>query len=435
MLYFNENNKEVELSCDMTKRTVSGYEIGELTIEFGYKTSEETYYHKGNKFTLEPFKKYEILMHPYIEVDGDTISSIKDSGPLYKEYSFIAIPDCEYKIDMDHGDGETAMALTWNIKFFNPDNNRYEKYSNEDAFSYTIELTPKDSEKGGVSKSIDVAGEGNSCYFKPDNASEAYDEVYWYDGKSIKYVDAVLYDASVIVKAKIDDEEVNIADCKKRNCFFMDKQRFVSDLDNNLYRIEKLGNRVWTLDDLRYKQSYFSLSEFYVSEDGFIIFGFWGKTPIPGYHISTEADWEDLEGFLGIRYPENSRYWPNDVVLERMDWDNPSEEFLNDFSKGCWKVFASPYGWKDDNGEYIDNHMMSIFNAPHIGSSYDDLDIYDRFNGDIALYKVVDSNKVYAHRLISRKYNGIIRLVGETTIHENEFFYISAISSLRYVKD
>ena len=227
LLYFNENNKEVELSCDMTKRTVSGYEIGELTIEFGYKTSEETYYHKGNKFTLEPFKKYEILMHPYIEVDGDTISSIKDSGPLYKEYSFIAIPDYEYEIDMDHGDGETAMALTWNIKYFNPDNNRYEKYSNEDAFSYTIELTPKDSEKGGVSKSIDVAGEGNSCYFKPDNASEAYDEVYWYDGKSIKYVDAVLYDASVIVKAKIDNNQ------NKQNLIQINRERDFEENNRN----------------------------------------------------------------------------------------------------------------------------------------------------------------------------------------------------------
>ena len=152
----------------------------------------------------------------------------------------------------------------------------------------------------------------------------------------------------------------------------------VYDLDSNLYHVVQLGNQYWLKENLRTTQysdttriptglsseewSKTKEGAYAVYDDkpvnraryGLLYNGYAvasGKLCPEGWHVATDADWRELEKFLGIPGQELERTGERGDIAPKMktthDW-NPSA-FTGDNSSG---LSILPAGARLDNGEY-----------------------------------------------------------------------------------
>lgn len=174
-----------------------------------------------------------------------------------------------------------------------------------------------------------------------------------------------------------------------------DQGMVVYDLDSNLYHVVQLGNLYWLKENLRTTQykdttriatglsaeewSKTKTGAYAMYDDkpanrikyGLLYNGYAaasGKLCPEGWHVATDADWRELEKFLGIPEQELERTGERGNIAPKMktthDW-NPSA-FTSDNSSG---LSILPAGARLDNGEYTTLNQYGNF---WTSSVYDD---------------------------------------------------------------
>ncbi len=348
-------------------------------IKYGYNvfvgTSKENLKKIDNiykEYELQPFTMYYLECVPYIINGSDTAYGNK------KELKFYSIPELELVLNRDFGDGEIATNINWKLQYFyknegeNSRNRKYYEYT-ETPISVSANLITKVDtayNKGTIEFSVDE----NTCYIKQGGTREkpdfpAYINKYWKDGKTVMRYESIIYDANVTVGIQIGDTSINVNNSIQT--ILMDKQQCVCDKDLNVYRIAKIGNKTWTIDNYiglhEYDNSNLeNVSSPFYGENEYLHFYLFGndlsKSPIIGYHAATNEDWEDLENFYGIVYPSDTLNM--DLAKKIAEKDSSLQKYFT--KEGAWYELLSSFGWQDDEGNFI-TREQGAFNAIPIG--------------------------------------------------------------------
>ena len=319
---------------------------------------------------LSPFTCYYLESVPCIIHDEDTIYGEK------KELKFYSIPKHELALTADYGDGEIAANIHWKLKYYyeNEDSHSNHKYyTYEGSFSSVKVCLTTDVDTIYNNEIKEYAANADSCYITQGGTREkpdypAYIYRYWKDGKTVMRYESIIYDVNATVCIQIGDESINVKNTIQT--ILMDKQQFVCDKDLNIYRITKIGNKTWTIDNYiglhEYDDSNLDNvpSPFYGENEylHFYAFDRFGESPIKGYHVATNEDWEDLENFYGIIYPSDTLTM--DLAKKIAEKDSSLKKYFT--TEGAWYELLSSFGWQDDEGNFT-TREQGPFNAIPIG--------------------------------------------------------------------
>ena len=408
---------------------------------------------------LKPYTQYWWYAVPSSYFEGELLATGKksDTRKLY------CIPHSP--IETDHGDGEWAAVLDFK-KVKNVVGGKVTAIS--DKYEYEIELS-----------------EGQDmCKLEGKNISSPENNAYkhwWDDAKGIEY-EPIIYTFKVDLNIKVGDTVATCTDYVKE--IILDKNSAVRDHEFNVYRVVKIGNRQWLADDLRtksfiYKGDTIKLDtiEFdYVyggdkqpapyrtielPESGstgitYCVGGAWyekvwigdrhsgGSKELSiqelisllapkGYHISNNADWEDLEKYYGVESPKivdpgesgGFHYYPHGFLRESY-YEDIRENYSQYFQGGdveLRRLLSSKNDWIYYNNEETADDIPAVFNAkPFAGEG----------RGSI-YYTMMDEkyeNYDFLVRVLSTVDKGILNMGFDSVILGSRFYF-----SLRCVKD
>lgn len=391
----------------------------------------------GKKIDLQPFVTYYIESTPFIVHDNDTVFGEK------QEIKFYSIPKHELVLTADYGDGDIAANIHWKLRYYyeeedkyvRPDPNAYKElqhtYYDYDGTPSAVNVSLITSYDTTYSKdALDFPVDVDSCYIKqggtygkPDYPAYIYR--YWKDGKTIMYYDPVIYDFCFNIKIPLGEEEFSVKDTIRS--ILMDKSNCTCDWDFNIYRIAKIGNKVWTIDDYRGSTRSSSTGkpilhgeviDFYGYDEYLynpMYQGYGDSKYIKGYHEANEEDWKDLMAYFGINLNADTLKFSADdnifLKLEKAD-TSLSHYFTNN---GSVQELFSAYGWTDSSGNLTETYQ-GVFNAIPKGNK-------DNSHYGQGKYAFFRFNSIICY-IISKDYGGIAR---GYSWHE--------YGSIRFVKD
>lgn len=401
---------------------------------------------------LEPFAVYYVETTPYIVHENDT--TFGDT----KEIKFYSIPKHDLALTADYGDGDIAANIHWKLQYYYEDEDKdvYEPTSDnpfeEDFFSYEHKCHKYYECNNAVSSvsvnmitdydtvynknAIAFPGNVDSCYIAQGGTRErpdypAYIYRYWKDGKTIMHYDPVIYDFCINAAIPVGENTINVKDTIRG--ILMDKQNCVCDYEFNIYRIAKIGNKVWTLDDYRgatinelsYKKvkdfwliDFYGYNEFLYnpSVTGFAInVRKYEVNYLNGYHIANQEDWEDLFTYFGINAkPDTLKVDDKNILVGLENEDTTLNHYFA--TDGAVHELFSSYGWTDSVGNFTETYQ-GIFNAVPKGVLYDKEKKFSK--GECAFFRSIG-----ACYIISKNFGGVA--IGKSLLD---------YGSIRFVKD
>lgn len=426
-------------------------------VEYDYYfSSDNSNFEKINPedVKLKPYTQYWWYAVPSSYFEGELLATGEksDTRKLY------CVPP--FKVETDNGNGEWSAILN----FKNVGNIASGKVTAiSDKYEYEIELS---------------AGQ-DKCKLEGKNINSPENNAYkhwWDDAKGVEY-EPIIYTFKVDLDLKVGDTVVTCTNYAKE--IILDKSSLVRDHEFNVYRVVKIGNRQWLADDLRTKSFIYKGDT--IKLDDVEIFS-WEKSPVPyksitlqesgstgivycigdwrncdvdfkdkngnncslgmqslipllapkGFHVSDNADWEDLERIYGVESPEIAEleygYFPQGYVSGDFDYII-QEGYIKYFQGGdvyLRRKLSSNTDWiyfDPDETPNPDNIQMSVFNAkPFAGEG----------RGCI-YYTVMDKEHTYTlglFRILSTVDKGILN-AGFKFYWSGSFYY----ASLRCVKD
>lgn len=381
--------------------------------------------YKGN-YELKPFTTYYVTGLPWLLHRGqDTVY-----GEL-QNMKFYAIPNYDLQLSADYGDGEIASIISWNLKCKYVDGDDTQYYDYEGPLGpVTVTLKP-DLDTVYKTEPIELPANTVSCCLKQGGTPEkpdypAYINKYWQDGKTIMRYEPIFYNIGVSIEMPLGDETTTKVSNKIKS-IFMDKQSCVCDNEFNIYRIAKIGNQTWTIDNYRgkfwqktevekgyaYIYNVFGVMEEFVHPfGGSITYQREGYEHIPGYHFATEDDYKRMLYYYGIEYPTDTLQGQSNKQ-KLIIYDSTLQRYFT--TGGAWSELMSSYGWTDDNGDFI-NQEQGAFNAVPVGY-YD----YGGVEG-IGKFAAFSLPHTQCCLVVSRQYQGVAKIW-----YEN--------ASLRFVKN
>lgn len=373
----------------------------------------------GKKIDLQPFVTYYIESTPYIVHDNDTVFGEK------QEIKFYSIPKTELVLTADYGNKEIAANIHWKLRYYYEEEDEYvhpDPYTEAELQRtyYDYEGTPSSVNVNIITNydttynkdALDFPVDVDSCYIRQDGTREkpdypAYIYRYWKDGKTIMYYDPVIYDFCFNIKIPLGEEKFSVKDTIRS--ILMDKSNCVCDHEFNIYRTKKIGNKVWTIDNFRGhiknsngKQYDPDVSPFYGGRECLYTL-FDAFNYIQGYHVATENDWNDLENFYGIVYPDNmGTLADQDVQQKLFREDTALQKYFS--TVGAWSELLSAFGWQDDNGDFVNE--QGAFNAVPAGFEVD-----STCQGSYGSYIHAEIKGVYRVAVIHSAYNTNARII------------------------
>ncbi|MCQ2375470.1 MAG: hypothetical protein MJ069_06200, partial [Salinivirgaceae bacterium] len=238
--------------------------------------------------------------------------------------------------------------------------------------------------------------------------------------------DPVIYDFCFDVAVPVGENTISVKDTIRG--ILMDKQNCVCDYEFNIYRIAKIGNKVWTLDDYRGSTRMISpweivhkswLIDFYGYNEylynpmawsyGSYLFPPYINGYIKGYHEANEEDWKDLLMYLGINAKTDTLdlYDENDLIKL-----GNTDTTLNRYfaTNGAVYELFSSYGWTDSVGNFTETYQ-GVFNAVPKGGVYSSIEYDNLIRGKYAFFR----SKGHTCYIISKNYGGIA--IGNYSLH------------------
>lgn len=352
---------------------ISG-DVGDREPNYTYKfyvgvDPDDLKEYKTNTPRLEPYKRY--YWYAVYEAFG-VVGKKTEMRTFYYVPSVVATTE--------NGDGEWSTTLKWNE-------------IGENMLPTTIKVTPN-IEGYPFENNIEIKPGQNSYKFKLGDAGSPTNAAYthWWDDANAVYYEPIVYTYNFTISVKVDDRTFDFAQEVKD--IIINKQDVVKDHEFNVYRLAKIGNKIWTIDDYRAKTYYDPFVGKYVEPDYGLyvnektcaayyntdVFNFSKvssdntNNSIPqGFHISTEQDWLDLEAYYGVvsdlKYGNENDYW----VCYTLDFeDRPSRNgWFNSYlytgnDQHIKAKLSSQYGWETDvlNDSVVQSiGIGAIFNA------------------------------------------------------------------------
>ena len=302
---------------------------------------------------IKPFTKYYwyVVAHEPNKYDNTVQSEIRT-------FYYVTPPQIT---EIHNVEGDWAAIVKWG-------QSDYMKASK-------LTLTP-DKECKYDNTPIDLSAMADSCYisaggeFNTDNQKYTVYHQWWDDSKA-QYYEPVIYGFNVIYEGEIDGHSFSVASDTAKY-IFLDRAKYAADNYFNVYRMGRIGNRTWLLEDLRgipnryiiptltsplgFKACAYS-SSFYNNNESFGI--------IPeGFHLATDDDWQDLEYTYGVEKTDCSNYAKANIFDEMnikmsMEWaiscggtflENYNKELTDTIkyvgkNKGIFKTLISEKEW------------------------------------------------------------------------------------------
>ena len=276
--------------------------------------------------------------------------SLSDVEPFTKYYWCVRVRDRKNSNPDEYIESEIrsfyyviAPQIT---KVYNPEGDwaTILKWEHNDCLKEaTVTLTPdKDCQYDKTPIVVDAAQD--SCYISAGGEFDSKYAVYhqWWDDSKAQYYEPVIYSFKVTYSGEIDGHSFTV-ESEPKKYIFLDRAKYAADRQFNVYRMGRIGNRTWLLEDLRgiptddegfpteqnrrIHDSYKVLDsipdwvertiDFWhpllISPLGFKARCYYefensNYSIIPeGFHLATDDDWQDLEYTYG---------------LDRMDYNN-----------------------------------------------------------------------------------------------------------------
>ena len=390
----------------------------------------------------------------------------------YSEFSetraFYSIGTLSLEYETDNGETENAIMVRWK-------NFGHSRFSN-----MKVQMTPT-KDCGFAGKIFDVPAGQDSFYIKWSDNTEMPYLINDYDDEKGQDYEPVIYKIQLTADIQIEDKTFPVKSSNGIREIFLNKSTHVRDHEFNVYRVVKIGNRQWLADDLRTKSFIYKgdtiklddieFDQVYDSEQPapyktikltesgstgitYCVGDYWGERiringlydglnakglisllAPKGYHISNNADWEDLERYYGVESPEIAElkygYFPRGYVAEEC-FEDIRENYVQYFQGGDVELrrrLSSNTDWiyYDPNETPNADYIQSAFNAkPFAGKGY----------GCIYYTLMVDEHKqntdiVFLFRVLSTVDKGILNMGDEIWIQGDHSRY----ASLRCVKD
>jgi len=387
--------------------SVNAYYEKRKEIETGSEVSIGTSENNMTRLTeqgyaLEPFTLYYIKYKPYFVYGKDTTFNEEKTVKIY------ATPRANLELkDVDYGIGEPALNIHWGLLTENG-NNIVEKDCYEGKVSSVKVYMTTDDVVAYNREPIEFSTNTDSCYITQGGTYEkpdfpAYIIKYWKDGKKIIRYLSVKYDIKVEVAIKVGDKDFVYTGSIKN--ILMDKQQFVCDVEFDIYRIAKIGNQTWTIDntypifDEKKEHQPPTLSAFYGETEVFYSFKGIRSVAIPGYKMAEEKDWDELLAYYGIKMPQEIIGREIDKLLAK---DTSMQKYFT--TEGNWDYLLSEFGWKDDDGNDL-RIESGVFNALPTGIILED-NMSSSGEYEFATFDYGNGSRV----LISNHYKGVAHL-------------------------
>lgn len=370
--------------------------------------------YKTNTPRLEPYKRY--YWYAVYEAFG-VVGKKTEMRTFYYVPSVVATTE--------NGDGEWSTTLKWNE-------------IGENMLPTTIKVTPN-IEGYPFEDNIEIKPGQNSYKFKLGDAGRPTNAAYthWWDDSKAIYCEPIVYTYNFTISVNVDDRTFDFPQEVKD--IIINKQDVVKDHEFNVYRLAKIGNKIWTIDDYR-ASTYYEYDPYYkkytkedvdltINEKTGAVFYRWPSVyyanhpnyknySIPeGFHISTEQDWTDLESYYGmtsdLRKGDKTNTYPMSLpdfgTIGTWEFSQFYSELYTGNDKHIKAKLSSPYGWetlaRNDSVEQSIG-VGAIFNAKPTLSYYDIKKTGDEYKFTHTGYYVSDG----WDRYLTSESNGIARV-------------------------
>lgn len=399
----------------------------------------------SDTITLKPYKQYFCQVIPYDKASGAC-------GQASEIYTFYCVPPVVAKTV--NGNGEWSTTLDWGV-------------AGDYMQATTISVTP--NIEGYPHEDNIVINKGQHSYkFKLGNASAPTNAAYthWWDDSKAIYCEPIIYTYKFTITVAVGDKTFEFP--QEVQDIIINTEDVVRDHEFNVYRLAKIGNKVWTIDDYRattyytYWNGEYEKEEIHVSiyDTNAAAYNYpycfcyneeqaesakrnhhpeYKNLSIPeGFHVATEQDWLALEAYYGVQSEvkkggKGDEYTTTYQFFGKTSSSESFGRFFSELYTGSEQhikaKLSSPYGWetlaRNDSVEQSIG-VGAIFNAkPRYTYSSDGI-----YNGDYYEYKF-SYTKYYASdgwdRLLTSESNGIARVWSSTGM--------GSLISIRLVKD
>lgn len=355
--------------------------------------SLDIYYHYYLGKSVDDMERVsgKVKLTPYTQYFWYVKVSTGDSYTESPIRTFYCVPDVDFGLSTDNGEGESAIIIKWSDKIDSEYTNlRLSVIADTTGFNtvnLNIEL-PKSQTEYTVNQ-------------------ENYD-AFWqdWDDKNGLYYEPILYTVKVSADLQVGDKVCEAVQTTKE--IFLDKSKQVRDAQYNVYRVKKIGNKTWMVDDLRYKKAYeyynsnsiyyyYNPKEYHepptpYSEESVLKSGQKGylypifttcshlasinKILPEGYKLSKKEDWDDLLSYYGAQ-PLDDKVPYISSIVNALNYES-KEEYIDRYNQliyntehykdqGVGARLRSQYGWynTEDGSEIIGEG--SQFNAKPFG--------------------------------------------------------------------
>lgn len=322
---------------------------------------------------LKPFEKYYWYVLVRDKKNPDNIAKSE-----IRTFYYVTAPQIT---KVYNPEGDWATILKW-------EHNDYLKKA-------TVTLTPdKDCQYDKTPIVVNAAQD--SCYISAGGEFDSKYTVYhqWWDDSKAQYYEPVIYNFNVTFEGEIDGHTFTLTNDSVKY-IFLDRAKYAADKQFNVYRMGRIGNRTWLLEDLRGIPTYtwthylvvtsplgfkacayeYSCSDNLISDKEIDI--------IPeGCHLATDDDWQDLEYTYGAEKRDINDYYKGDFVLSYMPLSYVShlkdyyESLANDttlifvnnnYDVSLLEKLISKNEWKINDTSDIILNGYGVFNARPYG--------------------------------------------------------------------
>ena len=344
------------------------YEKVTLTLEDGMVFTDIEKYRDANFISIgeKDYSKYDIYMGT--SPDSCQKKIVDDIKPFTKYYWYVVAHEPNKYDNTAQSEIRTFYYVTSPqiTKVYNPEGDwaTILKWEHNDYLKEaTITLTPdKDCQYDKMPIVVDAAQD--SCYISAGGEFNSKYAVYhqWWDDSKAQYYEPVVYSFNVTFEGEIDGHYFTLTNDSVKY-IFLDRAKYAADKQFNVYRMGRIGNRTWLLEDLRGIPTYtwthylvvtsplgfkacayeYGCSDNLISDKEIDI--------IPeGCHLATDDDWQDLEYTYGAEKRDINDYYKGDFVLSYMPLSYVShlKDYYESLANDTTLIFAGNNN-NDDN--------------------------------------------------------------------------------------
>lgn len=351
------------------------YEKVTLTLEDGMVFTDIEKYRDANFISIgdKDYSKYDIYMGT--SPDSCQKKIVDDIKPFTKYYWYVVAHEPNKYDNTAQSEIRTFFYISTPqiTKVYNPEGDwaTILKWEHIDCLKEAIVTLTPDKDCQYDKTPIVFPAAQDSCYISAGGEFDSKYAVYhqWWDDSKAQYYEPVIYGFNVTFNVEIDGQSFSVTSDTVKY-IFLDRAKYAADKYFNVYRMGRIGNRTWLLDDLRgkYGSSCEVISPLGFKARAYNYDAFKYIDLIPdGFHLATDEDWQDLEYTYGVEKTDCSNYIKSDVceeiintkitmgfALRNANWPNLLDDYnkeINDTIKyvgkdtGVFKKLISENEW------------------------------------------------------------------------------------------